>query len=197
VTPPAAHGPDFTDASVEQGDTTFREAGPAWQSTVAAVSGILQHDSEWDKRFGAAATGPAGLHLAVCLEPFLGYILSGRKTIESRFGIKRSAPYGRVQRGDVVLLKQTGGPVVGVCELGEIWFYHIQRADQLHDIRTEFSMALCATEPEFWLQRRTAEFVTLMRVVRVQPIRPVPFAKRDQRGWVVLKPSGQPPLLTA
>jgi len=125
----------------------------------------------------------------------LSYILSGRKTVESRFGTRRSAPYGRVQRGDMVLLKQTGGPVVGVCELGEIWSYHIQRRDQLREIRMEFSGALCATEPEFWVKRRMAEFVTLMRVESVHPLVPVPFPKRDQRGWVVLKPSGQQPLL--
>jgi hypothetical protein len=163
--------------------------------TVAAVAQSLASDPEWLRRIASATTGPRGVHLAVCLEPFLGYILSGRKTIESRFGVTRAAPYGRVRCGDFVLLKQASGPVVGLCDIGEVWSCQIQSQDDMEAIRREFSTPLCATDPEFWNQRQAAHYVTLMRVRNVRSVHPVPFAKRDRRGWVVLKPSGQPPLL--
>ena len=35
----------------------------------------------------------ANLHLGVFAEPWLSYMLDGRKTIESRFGKNRIAPY--------------------------------------------------------------------------------------------------------
>jgi hypothetical protein len=36
------------------------------------------------------------VHLAVFVELFLSSLLDGTKTIESRFGLRRSAPFGRV-----------------------------------------------------------------------------------------------------
>jgi hypothetical protein len=39
------------------------------------------------------------------VEPYLGYILEGKKTIESRFSKPLIPPYRRVALGDVVLLK--------------------------------------------------------------------------------------------
>jgi ASC-1-like (ASCH) protein len=50
----------------------------------------------------------------VFIEPYLQFILDGQKTVESRFSANRSAPYQQVGKGDVVLLKRTGGPVMGV-----------------------------------------------------------------------------------
>ena len=53
-----------------------------------------------------------GLHLAVLKEPYLEFILKGEKTVESRFSIRRRAPYKRVEKGDVVILKQQSGNVL-------------------------------------------------------------------------------------
>src|SRR5438105_96656 len=63
------------------------------------------------------------IHLAVFIEPFLQYILDGKKTIETRFSSVRCAPYERVRSGDIILLKRTGGPVVGICQIRNAWFY--------------------------------------------------------------------------
>ncbi|RBP05022.1 hypothetical protein DFR50_1376 [Roseiarcus fermentans] len=45
------------------------------------------------------ATRPSsrvGIHLAIFAEPFLSMVLSGEKTIESRFRRNRCAPYGEI-----------------------------------------------------------------------------------------------------
>jgi hypothetical protein len=55
------------------------------------------------------------LHLAVFIEPYLSFIFEGTKTIESRFNMRKQAPFGQVSAGDVLLLKRSGGPVCGVC----------------------------------------------------------------------------------
>src|SRR5688572_14494747 len=68
---------------------------------------------------------PYTLHLGVFVEPFLGYMLDGRKTVESRFSTRRFAPYHRAERGDVVLIKRSGGPIVGVCRVVDAWFYRL------------------------------------------------------------------------
>ena len=130
---------------------------------------------------------PFGLHLAVLVEPYLRYILEGKKTVESRFSERRIAPYGNVQRHDVILLKRSGGPILGLCQVSNRWYYQLD-PKSWNEIRTEFSQMLCAQDPEFWRQRERAEFATLMSLRNVLKIRPINYSKNDRRGWVVLNP---------
>jgi len=149
----------------------------------------IQDDPYWDLRLRDLADGDqphAAAHLAIFVEPYLRYILEGRKTIESRFSVHRTAPYHVVQRGDVLLLKRSGGPIVGLCEVSDVWFYELD-ADSWRIIRQEFTQALCAQDPAFWRERESACFATLMRVHHVRATLPIGFAKQDRRGWVVLR----------
>lgn len=126
-----------------------------------------------------------GLHLAILLEPYLEYILAGLKTVESRFSVKRVPPYQSIQRGDVVLLKRVSGPIVGIAEASDAWFYQLDPVSW-ESIRGEFTEALCAQDPDFWEIRKSASFATLIRLRNVRRVRPLHFTKRDRRGWVVL-----------
>jgi len=130
--------------------------------------------------------GSAGLHLAVFVQPYLDFLLEGRKTIESRFGVQRCAPHGRVAPGDIVFLKVSGGPVVGLCRINEIWSFDL-RATSIATIRERFARELCAEDPEFWQAREHATLATLMRVDQVAPTSPIQIPKRDRRGWVTLR----------
>ncbi len=133
-------------------------------------------------------SAPSGLHLAVLVEPYLAYILDGKKTVESRFSMHRIPPYGRVHEDDVILLKKSGGPIVGLCLISDVWYYSLD-PESWQEIRSEFTEMLCAQDPDFWSQRKRAGFATLMRIRHVFRIPPVNFIKRDRRGWVVLKPN--------
>jgi hypothetical protein len=129
----------------------------------------------------------ARAHLAVMHEPYLSYILHGRKTIESRFSRRQVAPYGQVRAGDVVLLKALGGAVSGLAIVGDVDYYVLD--PQLWGVlRERFAAALAAEDDDFWEQRRDARFATLMRVRQARAIEPVWVGKRDRRGWVVLDP---------
>jgi hypothetical protein len=84
------------------------------------------------------------------------------------------------------LLKRVGGPIVGLCQVGTVWFYHLD-PDSLSELRSEFAAAMCAQDPDFWDERSSASFATLMRMQNVHPIDPIHIEKRDRRGWVVLR----------
>ncbi len=129
---------------------------------------------------------PSGLHLAVFVEPYLQYILEGKKTVDSRFGMRRTTPYGRVVPGDVMLLKRSSGPVIGLCRISQVWFYKLDPSSW-KNLKSNFAQALCAQDPKFWEKRSEAAYVTLMRLTSVLPIPPVPFPKQDRRGWVILR----------
>lgn len=128
------------------------------------------------------------LHLAILVEPYLQFILDGKKTVESRFSTRKFAPYNRVEKGDVVLLKQSSGPIVGICQVSYVWFYQLE-PESWRTIKESFATAICAQDPDFWKQREAASFATLMRIQNVKSIEPIKFVKRDRRGWVVLHES--------
>ena len=95
-------------------------------------------------------------------------------------------PHGRVEKGDIILLKDSGGPVVGVCKVDRVWFYEID-ADTLHELRKSFAEVLCAQDPQFWLDRSNTRYASLMKVSEPTSIPPTACKKRDRRGWVILE----------
>src|SRR5690349_15466295 len=97
----------------------------AWDDVVDIVRESVIGDPYWESRFSNSNSFTGGLHLAVMQEPFLGYVLEGRKTVESRFAKRRGAPYQCVLPGDAVLLKRVSGPIVGLCEAGDVWYYRL------------------------------------------------------------------------
>jgi predicted transcriptional regulator len=134
--------------------------------------------------FDGHAIPPVSLHLAVFVEPYLSFILDGRKTIESRFSVRPMPPFGCVDAGDVVLLKESGGPVVGAFTATAAWDYRLDPATW-HELRRDFAVALCAQDA-FWEEREGAEYATLIQVSHPRRLPSVSIPKRDRRGWVVV-----------
>jgi hypothetical protein len=161
-----------------------------WTSSlVDAISTRLETHNYWQRRFTNSSPNlPAAMHLGVFVDPFLQFVLDGSKTIESRFSVNRCAPYRAVHAGDVLLLKPPGGPVVAVAEVAQVWYYELD-ANAWASIRTNFGPLLRIDDPEFWRRKASACFATLMRLDHVVTIDPIPCAKRDRRGWVVLDTS--------
>src|SRR5262245_46087509 len=130
-------------------------AGKGTPSPFEDLRRAVAGDGYWAERLGPVFDGethPFSLHLAVFVQPYLGYLLGGRKTVESRFSAVRCPPYRRVQPGDAVLLKASGGPVVGLCQIRQTWFYRLD-PESWQLIRKEFTEALCAQDPHFWQSR--------------------------------------------
>ncbi len=131
-----------------------------------------------------------GIHLGVFVEPFLEAIFDGRKTIESRFSIHRCAPFDCVLAGDVILLKRSGGPVVGVAFAGKARYYELN-AKKLGDIREQFATKIYADDDGFWEARAEKRFATLIEIDGVSKIDTLEIDKRDRRGWVTYKTASQ------
>lgn len=159
------------------------------QSLAKDLRTAVEEDPFWSNKIGSLGScesADASVHLAVLVEPYLQFILDGSKTVESRFSVRRFPPFNCVEPGDVILLKRSSGPIVGICEVTSAWFYRLN-PKSWQEIRTEFTQALCAQDPNFWLTREAASFATLMRIHRVLEISPTQCNKRDRRGWVVLR----------
>lgn len=145
----------------------------------------------WDRvmsRLTSKDFSRVGVHLAIFVEPYLQFVLEGKKTVESRFSINRVAPYRQIVEGDIILLKKAGGPIIGICEAASAWFYKLD-AEAFSEIINRFGRAICPTDDQFWEDRRQAGYATLISLRKVEKIDPFVLPKRDRRGWVVLKPA--------
>ncbi|MFC1640685.1 ASCH domain-containing protein [Patescibacteria group bacterium] len=134
------------------------------------------------------------IHLAILQQPYLDLILSGEKTIESRFSRVRCKPYRAVQPGAQILLKESGGLVLGEFTVAKVKTYSSLTADIMAAIEQQYGKEICtATDPEFWPTREGCRYATLMWVSKPQRYSsPYPFPKKDMRPWVVLdSASGQ------
>jgi len=127
-------------------------------------------------------------HLAIFNPPFLELILERRKTIEGRFSKVRCAPFGVVQEGDVVLMKESGGLVRGSFVVAKVESFENLSQEKLEELETRYSGPLCSkADPQYWQRRRASKYATLMHVAQTTRFeRPFPFPKKDRRGWAVL-----------
>lgn len=160
--------------------------------------GNLRHELSrnrfWAEKLAPGSTSAFTLHLAVLREPYLRFILEGKKTIETRFAKRPCPPFERVSKGDVVMLKRSPGPVVGVCVVETVSFYRLDPAS-LALIKSKFGPAICPADASFWEERKEASIATLMLINQVARVPPFKVEKRDRRGWVVIKGTEQPSLL--
>lgn len=161
---------------------TINISGLSLDDLTTRVSDIFWRDrlNDW-----IAAGRSAVIHVAVFSQPFLEYVLRGTKTVDSRFSANRIAPYDHVSTGDIILIKQTGGPIVGICGVGKAWFYDLE-PDTLKTIKQQFGKLICADD-EFWRSRRKRSYGTLILLKDVRPITPILIDKKDRRGWVTVK----------
>ena len=146
----------------------------------------LPREVGWRRRIVEALDAPevtVGVHLAILLGPYLTAIFQGRKTIESRFGAHRRPPYLCVEPDDFILLKRSGGPVVGIALAKSADSYQLSPR-VLADIRAKFAYQLFALDDAFWESRAGMQYATLIELDEPIEIEPFNIAKRDRQGWV-------------
>lgn len=109
-------------------------------------------------------------HLMIVHPRYAPDILSGRKSVESRLGRDRRAPFGRVCPGEQIYIKSTGGPVFASTR--------VERVDEFEDLTPDDLDRLCAVyEPrvlgglDYWDSKRDARFATMIWMGPVRPVR--------------------------
>ena len=155
------------------------------KTTLERLRTDLVRDEFWMRKL-RCMSDTIGVHLAIFNEPYLSFIQNGRKTIESRFSKNNIAPYNRVAKGEIVLLKRTGGPIVGLCVVSKVWYYQIDPGT-IDIIRHKFGAGICPADSSFWNSKSESSYCSLIWIDQYTSIDDMVFYKRDRRGWVVLK----------
>jgi len=125
----------------------------------------------------------AGVHLGVFTEPYLQYIMDIMKTWESRLSKHKIAPYGKIIVGDIILLKKSCGPIVGLCQVMDI--VSLNNFD-INSLKQEYAALLMAGD-DFFQSHEDALYATLMKIDRVTKLEsPIQIQKKDRLGWIIL-----------
>jgi hypothetical protein len=131
-----------------------------------------------------------GIHLAVFGEPFLTLLLDGKKTVESRFSLNNISPFGKVNPGDFVFIKRSGGPICGYFIVRESHYFKTGNRGILENIRKNFGKQICDNAVEdFWKHRQRSNYISLFEVAYAGRLSAVTIDKRDRTAWTVIRTS--------
>lgn len=126
-------------------------------------------------------------HLAIFKGEGAEKILTGKKTIESRFSRNRIAPFGVVSSGDLVYIKPSGGQIIGQFRVKKVIFIDNVDIGEIREIKKKYGGQI-AVDEGYWKGKVNAKYATLIFIGNssrfiTSPIKPV---KKDLRGWMVL-----------
>lgn len=128
------------------------------------------------------------VHLAIFSEPFLTYLLSGKKTLESRLSMNRMAPFGMVAKGDIVVVKKSGGDICAIFRISEVQFYSKLNPEIIKRIDERYgSKILWNLDPAFLLSKADAKFLTLISISSLHRISGITTEKNDRGAWVTIR----------
>lgn len=127
-------------------------------------------------------------HLAIFKGEAAKLILSGKKTIESRFSQKKGLPFLQISTGDLVYIKPSGKDIIGQFRVKKVIFFDGLTLPDVLDIKKSFGKEM-AVDEIYWKKSETARYGTLIFIGEVDAFitSPIKFPKKDLRGWVVLE----------
>ncbi|XVJ66918.1 MAG: hypothetical protein HEQ40_12395 [Lacibacter sp.] len=129
-----------------------------------------------------------GVHLAIFSEPILTKLLEGKKTLESRMSANKIRPFGRIKKDDIILVKKSGGDIVAVFVAGSVNSYSNLTPLKIKNLCFEYSEKLgVPPEDNFWREKQTAKFATIISVKHLKKITPYSIEKKDRTAWVILQ----------
>lgn len=126
-------------------------------------------------------------HLAIFKGEGAEKILTGKKTIESRFSKSRIAPYGMIATGDLIYIKPSGGNIIGQFRVKKVIYFDGLDKEGVEEIKERYGKEI-ATDTAYWESKLGDKYCTLIFIGNsnrfiTSPIKP---HKKDLRGWMVL-----------
>lgn len=126
-------------------------------------------------------------HLAIFTGNAAEDILSGKKTIETRFSKSKIAPFGVISSGDVVYIKPSGKELIGEFRVKKVYFFDGLKKEDLMALKKEYGEKIVADD-KYWQEKEGSRYGTIIFIAQSSRflIPPLKISKKDMRGWVVL-----------
>ena len=124
------------------------------------------------------------IHLGIFCEPYLTYMLDGKKTIESRFSKNKILPYNKVSKEDIVIVKKSSGNVVAYFTIKDVLFFDLNTVS-IEDIKSQYNKPLCVDEG-FWISKKDSHYATLIFIEKIVKLQPFSIHKTGMQTWIKL-----------
>lgn len=128
-------------------------------------------------------------HVAILQPKYVRAILDGTKVVESRLSMTRCAPFGRVEPGDVIHFKETGGAFGAVATVAGVMTFEDLRPSDVRMLSRRYGTQVAAAA-EYWEERADAKYATFVWLTDVRESHAVPAGFAPTPGaraaWYVL-----------
>ncbi|MDD2445195.1 MAG: ASCH domain-containing protein [Clostridia bacterium] len=124
-------------------------------------------------------------HIAILKQPFFNMILNGEKTIESRWSFNKTAPYNKVEIGDIILLKETGKNVTATAIVKNVKYYQLT-PEKVEKIKAKYGKQIGINNVEAWQLILCKKYCTLIWLYKVKKINPINVKRSYGTGWIVI-----------
>lgn len=131
-------------------------------------------------------------HLAIVNKLSIEAILSGTKTIETRFSQKRISPFGDVSTGDVVYMKLSGGDIEGQFRVKKVFSFENLEPKDIEEIFEKYGPQISVgnklEDEKYKQEKKNSSFGTLIFISESERFitSPIKIKKSDMRGWIVI-----------
>lgn len=126
-------------------------------------------------------------HLAIFKGNGGELILTGAKTVESRFSRAKIAPFGVISSGDLVYIKPSGKDIIGQFRVKKVFSFEGLSPIDVKDIRERYGLDIAMAD-SYWKGKESSRVATLIFIGESSRFltSPLKISKKDQRGWVAL-----------
>lgn len=97
-------------------------------------------------------------------------ILSGEKTIESRWYQTKRSPWDRIQQGDTVFFKNSGELIIAQAEVSQVMQFELEDVEDAEQIIKKYGKEICLvdTGPKTWGKK--LRYCILIRLCNPQEV---------------------------
>jgi len=132
------------------------------------------------------------IHVAILKPKYLRMILAGSKTVESRFTKTDRPPFHGVTTGELIHLKESGGPFVAVAQAGRVWSKRAESEQELRHVFDHFAERV-GVDASYWPAVRGRQFVTMVELKGVERCDAAPrYNTRNMWAWYTLDNAASP-----
>lgn len=105
-------------------------------------------------------------HLMIVHPRYIAPLLSGTKSLESRLGQDRRAPFGKVSPGDIIYIKPTGKRVIAKAIVRSVEEYEDLTPDDILNLRESYDDRIMGGD-HYWDSKANSKYATLIGFEKV------------------------------
>jgi ASC-1-like (ASCH) protein len=127
-------------------------------------------------------------HIAILQKQWLPLIVSGEKTIESRWYKTKRTPYGNIKANDTIYFKESGKPVTVKAIVEKVLFFDL-RHKQVSEVIKEYGnqIGLKERNPKNYEGLNYCILVFLKEVKQIEPFNIDKTGYGNMSAWITLE----------